>query len=231
MELRQLLLQRKLGTVRPQSRFKWTTFDVSDLLPGGWQEEVLAAAEHADFHYFPRTPVLSRESPEVQQVLRGRVHADQVRESLPWLHKLYRNEALELANEVSKEHASGAHDDRYGLVINVQRGTKMRFECHVDSNPLIGLLFFTSHASGGELVVGHDVDAQGTTEVEQDCVLIRPQAGHLVFFDAREHPHYARVLGDESEIRIAAVMNFYTPSCPETSRPRELNAHLYGDEA
>ena len=39
-----------------------------------------------------------------------------------------------------------AADDRYGVVLNVQRGTKMRFECHVDSNPLTGLLFCTDHA-------------------------------------------------------------------------------------
>ena len=32
-------------------------------------------------------------------------------------------------------------------------------------------------------------------------------------------------------MRIVAVMNFYTESCPETSRPRELNRHLYGDDA
>ena len=41
-----------------------------------------------------------------------------------------------------------AHDDRYGVVLNVQRGTEMRFECHVDSNPLTGLLFCTDHPDG-----------------------------------------------------------------------------------
>jgi hypothetical protein len=25
-------------------------------------------------------------------------------------------------------------------------------------------------------------------------------------------------------------MHFYTESCPESTRPRELNSHLYGDE-
>ena len=33
-----------------------------------------------------------------------------------------------------------------------------------------------------------------------------------------------------SDMRIVAVMNFYTESCPESTRPRELNKHLYGDE-
>jgi hypothetical protein len=214
-----------------QTSFRWTTFDLNDWLPERWQEQVLAVAETADIRDFPRTPLLSRESPDVQQIPRGRVHADQVRDHLPWLYKAYRNEILEFANEVSTEHVSAAHDDRYGLVLNVQRGTKMRFECHVDSNPLTGLLFCTDHARGGELVVANDTAASGIAEIERNCSVIRPQAGQLIFFDAREHPHYARLLTEESETRIVAVMNFYTESCPETSRPFELNQHLYGDTA
>jgi hypothetical protein len=105
----------------------------------------------------------------------------------------------------------------------------MRFECHVDSNPLTGLLFCTDHTSGGELVVAHNTAAQGIAEIEESCSVIRPQAGHLIFFNAREHPHYARLLTAESETRIVAVMNFYTECWPETSRPRALNQHLYGD--
>jgi hypothetical protein len=30
-------------------------------------------------------------------------------------------------------------------------------------------------------------------------------------------------------MRVLAVMNYYTESCPESARPRELNRHLYGD--
>lgn len=214
------------------SRFRWTTFDLNDwLLPPGWQQDVFAAAERADIRDFPRTPVLSRESPDVQQIPRGRVHADQVRDRLAWLYKAYRNEILELASEMTAEHVSAAQDDRYGIVLNVQRGTKMRFECHVDSNPLTGLLFCTDHDRGGELVVAHDTAAEGLAEIERSCSVIRPYAGQLIFFDARRHPHYARLLTAESETRIVAVMNFYTGSCPESSRPRELNRHLYGDDA
>jgi hypothetical protein len=213
-------------------RFRWTTFDLNDwLLPPGWQKDVFAAAETADIREFPRTPVISRESPDVRQITRGRVHADQVRDHLPWLYKAYRNEILELATEVAKEHVSSAHDDRYGIVLNVQRGAKMRFECHVDSNPLTGLLFCTDHAAGGELVVAHDTNAEGLGEIDRSCSVIRSYAGHLIFFDARQYPHYARLLTEESETRIVAVMNFYTESCPESSRPLELNRHLYGDDA
>ena len=122
-----------------------------------------------------------------------------------------------------------ALDDRYGVVLNVQQGESMRFECHVDSNPLTGLLFLTDHpAGGGELVVGHNPAAASIEAVERDCSVIRPHAGHLIFFDGKTHPHYARVLRSRSDVRVVAVMNFYTGSCPESTRPPELNRHLFG---
>ncbi len=210
-------------------RFRWITFDLNGYLPAGWQQGVRTAAAAAEIRQFPRTPVLSRESPDVQCISRGRVHADQVQDHLPWLYKAYRNEVLELAGEMTGEHVSAAQDDRYGVVLNVQRGTSMRFECHVDSNPLTGLLFCTDHARGGELVVAHDPAAQGIAEIERNCSVIRPYAGQLIFFDARRYPHYARSLAKDSDMRVVAVMNFYTESCPEASRPAALNKHLYGD--
>jgi 2OG-Fe(II) oxygenase superfamily len=211
-------------------RFRWTTFDVTGSLPPTWRAELAAVAPEADFRKFPRTPVLSREGPEVPHIARGRVHSHQVRDRLPWLHQAYRGDFLELAQEASGERVEAAHDDRYGVVLNVQQGTSMRFECHVDSNPLTGLLFCTDHPAGGELVVAHDAKAADLAAVDRDCAVIRPQAGHLIYFDAREHPHYARPLTEASGTRIVAVMNFYTESCPERTRPPELNRHLYGDK-
>ena len=123
-----------------------------------------------------------------------------------------------------------AHDDRYGMVLNVQRGTTMRFECHVDSNPLTRHAVL--HGSRGRRRTGDRArcDGDGHRAVERDCSVIRPHAGHLIFFDGRRHPHYARPLTVPSDMRVVAVMNFYTESCPESTRPRELNKHLYGDE-
>ena len=212
-----------------QPRFRWTTFDVTGSLPPAWQQEISAVALEAEFRAFPRTPVLSREAPSVESIPRGRVHAEQVRNRLPWLHKAYRNEFLELARQAAREGVSPALDDRYGIVLNVQRGTGMRFECHIDSNPLTGLLFCTDHTAGGELVIAHDAAASSIDAVERDCSVIRPHAGHLIYFDARRYPHYVRALTEDSGMRVVAVMNFYTDSCPESTRPRELNRHLYGD--
>ena len=211
--------------------FRWTTYDVSDQLPATWRQDVSRVAAAADFRDFPRTPILSREAMQVDHVARGRVHAHQVHHGLPWLHQFYRGYFLQLAGETRAEPVVTAHDSRYGVVLNVQRGPEMRFECHVDSNPLTGLLFCTDHrpGDGGELIFAHDPAAEGLEAVERDCSIIRPQAGRLIFFDGRRHPHYARPLVRPSDVRIVAVMNFYIESFPESTRPPELNRHLYGD--
>jgi hypothetical protein len=211
-------------------RFGWTTFDVSSRLPDGWKKDVAAVAVEADFREFPRTPILSRKAEDVARISRGRVHANEVRQRLPWLYQFYRAYFLQLARETSAERVVPALDDRYGVVLNVQRGTAMRFECHVDSNPLTGLLFCTEHlaGTGGELVFAHDPAASDVDAVEKDCSVLRPHAGHLIFFDGRNHPHYARPLRAEAAVRIVAVMNFYTEPCPESTRPPELNRHLFG---
>ncbi len=212
-------------------RFRWTAFDVTSLLPLDYPDAIKLVAAEADFQDFPPTPVLSREADDITHVTRGRVRAGTVRQRLPWLYELYRGDFLELAGQAWGEPVKGARDDRYGVVLNVQRGNRMRFECHVDSNPVTGLLFFTDHPDGGgELVVGHDPDAVGVEALELNGSAIRPQAGQLIFFDGQAHPHYARVLRSDPDVRVVAVMNFYTASCPESTRPRELNRHLFGDE-
>jgi len=211
-------------------QFSYVKRNVTSLLPEGWQKDIDTTAAEADFQAYPRTPILSREADGVTHIMRGRVRADAVEERLPWLYKLYRTDFADLAAEAWGEPIETARDDRYGVVLNVQRGSSMRFECHVDSNPVTGLLFFTDHpAGGGELVVSHDPAAVGVDGLERDCTPIQPEAGQIIFFDGKNHPHYARKLPGESDVRVVAVMNFYTSSCPESTRPAGLNRHLFGD--
>jgi hypothetical protein len=209
----------------------WATFDASWLLPDDWQQDAMRAAAAAEVRPFGRTPVISREAADVQQVVRGRVHADRVASELPWLRELYREVFRELGEQTAGRKVYAAADERYGTVLNVQRGPRMRFECHVDSNPLTGLLFCTDHGpgAGGELVFGHDVAARSRDEIERSCSVLRPQAGHLIFFDGRQRPHYVRPLRADDDLRVVAVMNYYTDECPESTRPTELNRYLYGD--
>jgi len=210
--------------------FHWTTFDLTSQLPQDWRHDIIAAAAGAEVREFPRTPILSREAADISHIRRGPVEGDGVQDSLPWLREFYRNDFLEFARLAwADDTVEPARDDRYGIVLNVQRGTTMRFEFHVDSNPLTGLLFCTDHRAGGELVFAHDKDATDIDAVKQDCSVIWPHAGHLIFFDGRNYPHYARPLRSESDTRVVAVMNFYTESCPESTRPPELNRHRFGD--
>ena len=211
--------------------FQWTTFDVTGMLPPDWQQDVFELAGQADFRDFPVTPVISREASGVRHIPRGRVHANQVARGLPWLRQLYRSEFRELAERAAGGPVAAANDERYGAVLNVLRGTRMRFECHIDSNPLTGLLFCTDHdlAAGGELVFAHTWEARSKADIDRSCSVIRAHAGHLIFFDGRYQPHYVRPLASASGIRIVAVMNYYTSSFPESTRPPELNQHLYGD--
>ncbi|HEY0716276.1 MAG TPA: 2OG-Fe(II) oxygenase [Streptosporangiaceae bacterium] len=210
--------------------FSWTAFDATGMLPPWWRQEVLALAARSDDRDFPRTPVISREAPDVGHVTRGRVHAGQVAEGLPWLRDLYLNGFRELGERAIGGEVRAAADERYRAVLNVQRGTRMRFECHVDSNPLTGLLFCTDHGpgAGGELVFGHDEAARSLAEVERSCSVLRPQAGHLIFFDGRRCPHYVRPLRSDGDLRVVAVMNYYTRACQESTRPAELSRPLHG---
>lgn len=100
----------------------------------------------------------------------------------------------------------------------------------VDSNPIEGLLYFTSHppGAGGELVVARNSAATSVEEVDADCAEVFPFAGHLLFFDARRFPHYVRRLTSAGAMRVVAAMNYYTPSCDESQRPADLNEHLFG---
>lgn len=211
--------------------FGWTTFDVTWILPDGWQRDAMHSADKAEVRPFGRTPLISREADDVQQVVRGRVHADQVASEMPWLRELYRTAFRELGEQATGRKVHAAADERYGTVLNVQRGPRMRFECHVDSNPLTGLLFCTDHGpgAGGELVFGHDKTARSLADIEWSCSVLRPQAGHLIFFDGRERPHYVRPLRAADGVRVVAVMNYYTDEYLESTRPPELNRYLYGD--
>lgn len=77
-------------------------------------DRLLARPASADFREFPRMPILSRESVRVPYIRRGRLHAHQVRCSLPWLYRLYRDFFLQLAEEACAEPVAAALDERYG---------------------------------------------------------------------------------------------------------------------
>lgn len=214
-------------------RFGWYTFDINSILPDRWQEELLDLAKSkATARTLTPTSVTSREDSEVTAVPILTVGGCILAETAPWLLDLYESSFKVLGERVAQETLYTATDPRIKVNLNIQAGNQMRYEAHVDSNPLEGILYVTDHppGSGGELVVAQNHNAVGIREIDKDAAILHPKAGCLVFFDARLHAHYVRPLCTPDAIRVAAVMNFYTASCSERSRPTDLNIHLFGKD-
>ncbi len=214
--------------------FHWWSYDLRSELKAGWRDEILAVVEtFAKPRELVPTSVTSREAGGSDvRIPVLTVGGLTLRQQLPWLETLYKGRFRELAQEITQEPVSPADNPRYGINLNVQRGRGMRYECHVDSNPVEGLLYVTDHpaGTGGETVFSNVGDVPTCEKVDEDATRVHPVAGHLIFFDARHHSHYVAPLSVDGALRVVAAMNFYTPSCPESSRPADLNRHLFGED-
>ena len=198
--------------------------DVSALLPADWAEQVRACSDaHARWRRGRSGNVTSREGDfdEVDLPQVGVVSGDVVARRLPWLATLYAGAFLECANRFGGPYAV-SDDPPSSININhCRRG--MRYEWHVDSNPLTALLYATSHplGQGGELVFRPDSRMEQGSPWE---VRIAPEAGRLLLFDARRVAHCVTPLLDPD--RISVPMNYYQETEPQR-RPPGLDAYLY----
>jgi len=175
--------------------------------------------------------VTSREASEIGELTIRGVGAADVRSDLPWLEDLYRGTFRDMAQVGQTLPVSCAEGPRHTVVLNVQLGTDMRYESHVDTNPIQGLLYATTHSEGqgGELVICANREARRAEDIDADPINIYPQRGQLVFFDGRHHAHYIRPLVNPEEIRVSIAMNYYIASWPESRRPPDLDDYLYGE--
>ena len=214
--------------------FGWHCYDVRSLLPVDWQEQVLKIArEDAVTHTLVTKHSTSREARRDFRLKTGSVGGLMVKDRLPWLRTLYLTSFRELAEGFAHTRVSTMRDERFGAVLNVQKGSHDHYECHVDTNPIEGLLYCTSHREedGGQLIVSNRGDVASVEDVRADCTVIEPRAGYLLFFDARHNSHYVSPLVDPSGIRVVVAMNFYTDADPEDLvRPLDLNRHLTGHD-
>lgn len=213
------------------NKFSWHSFNINKQLKGGWDEEIITYARSNAIHKKLSTnSVTSRESTDVKYISTLTVNGQQIKEDLPWLFELYEGYFYELGSSCIDEKLFVAKNEIYAVNCNVQT-LGMRYECHIDSNPLQGLLFVTSHpeGEGGELIVSNRADSLGVTEINQDCEIIFPNKGELLFFNANHNPHYVSSLieTEENAIRVTVAMNYYTESNPESNRPTDLNNHLF----
>ena len=205
-------------------------FNVLRFMPNDWQSQIFEVAEnHQRYVNVKPQSVTSRESELDIVIPNFVVTGDIIYKKLPWLYELYSTTFLQLGSQLTNAAYIEARDRLYGVNLNILRGMGARYECHVDSNPLQGVLFVTSHSAGqgGTLMISLDADARGEFPASERTIEILPEAGKLVFFDARLTPHYVSRLHEE-DFRITVAMNYYSATAPEDRRPSDLNQHLFG---
>jgi hypothetical protein len=210
--------------------FHWHIYDVGSALPQGWAEELLdVAARQAARRSFRPTMTTARETPDAIIPLES-VDGEVLVEQAPWVNELYTGWFRQLGERLIDEPLELTSTTNRALSLNVQRGITMRYPCHVDSNPMEGLLYLTdcTEETGGGLVVSRNRHARDVTEVDEDAAVIYPRRGQLFFFDARFHPHYVQPLRTDDALRAVVTMNYYTRSIPEAVRPAGLDDQLFG---
>lgn len=216
-------------------KFNYFEFDVSNELPKQWDKDILeyVYANAGTVKIVPTDSITSRESLDVTEVPTLVIDGKEIRENFPWLYDLYEDVFLEYAKEsFESDNIFTSEEDLYALNFNIQKGSNMRYECHVDSNPIQGVLYVTTHqkGSGGELVISENSKSIGVEEIDMDAIEIYPKKGSLYLFPGCHYPHYVRPLNEENGIRVSITMNFYTEENPEKNRPKDLNMHLFDKE-
>lgn len=182
---------------------------------------VEAAHQHARAAELRGDVSTSLELPETRLSYRL-LDGEQVHHHLPDLERLYREDIFELAERMSGLSLRSSPDERNGVNINVLEGQASRYEWHVDSNPITGLLALTDSdgRSGGRLLFGSEPSTQ---------VQLSLRAGQLLLFDAREAAHAVEPLLDNLT-RVTAPMNFFVEG-ESVVRPEGLDDSLYGPTA
>ena len=145
---------------------------------------------------------------------------DVIQKELTWLFNLYTTRLVEFATIVAGQPMKYSDDVESGIVINSLRGINARYEWHVDSNPMTGILYATTHeeSEGGELVF----------KINNEFIKVTPTAGEFILFDARLIPHCVFPLTNDRH-RISVPMNFYFLEQELVNkRPDELSDYLFG---
>lgn len=198
----------------------YASFDLIQLglLPENWVAQILKVAEEDSYLVkLDGKSSTSREPENTDGAEVFVVEGDVIAEKLNWLHNLYQIEFLEFANTNFIGLYDFAENIKSGTNINLLKGKNARYEWHVDSNPLTGVLFVTTHneSDGGELVF----------KLPNETITVYPKSGTLILFDARQIPHTVLPLQKDG-IRISVPLNFYNRGYAQI-RPDDLDSYIY----
>lgn len=202
--------------------------DVSPLLPQTWTEEVLVLASRYGFRSeLDGGSTTSRESAFGERITStlNVVDGEIIESALPWLWDLYHGPLLDLGNQLGLGSFSPSAATVSAININIQSAGE-RYEWHVDSNPLTGLLFVSTLApeEGGQLIFRSD--PMGRARNDKWEVKIQPSAGMFYMYDARGAAHTVEPV-QRLQSRLSIPMNYYL-SEGGPPRPTDLDGYLYG---
>jgi hypothetical protein len=191
----------------------------TDLLPADWEQSVRRAIDaFGAWTYLSGDSVVSREDKLDRELPVLVVTGEVIRQQLPWLRQLYVGHLCSFAANWFGQRLFIAKDERSSININCLRGVGARYEAHVDSNTVTGVLFVTTHLNdaGGSLVF------RGANDV---VASLSPSRGVFAAFDAREITHYVEPLLVNVD-RISIPMNYYDDPVNQ-ERPPGLDEYLY----
>ncbi|MFD3425314.1 2OG-Fe(II) oxygenase [Nocardia fluminea] len=194
--------------------------DVRQMLPTGWPAEIdnLSRTVARRAHLVGGVST-SLESPGTSISYRL-IDGLGVAKYLPWLVRLYETEFLTIAERFSARRLIVDRETVSSVNVNILVPGERGYEWHVDSNPVTGLLFLSSHLhSEGGMLEFKSADGH--------LFSIEPLAGALAVFDARTCPH--RVTAPTNSLRISAPMNYFGLG-EYRNRPDDLDNVLYGNQ-
>lgn len=209
------------------SNSNWTPFRAADLLalnllPPNWVRQINDVINDAGVRTTLKAEGTTvREAPDASPTHVMLVGGHSIKSKLPWLWQLYENELLSFTSKAWGRQYFVSNDAQNAINVNCLLGRGARYEKHVDSNPMTGLLFATDHSSGtgGALVFRHP-------ESSEEC-WITPSAGTFICFDARNIVHWVEPLLVDNA-RVSIPMNYYFSSADQP-RPDDLDEHIYGE--
>lgn len=198
----------------------YASFDLNNigLLPANWVEQVVETANQASYLvHLDGQSTTSREPENSPGADIYTVDGNTIYSAMKWLYDLYCNELLSLAREHFHKQYVPDTNVLSSLTINYLKGVGARYEWHVDSNPLTGLLFVTTHdcGEGGDLVF----------KLDNELISIYPKSGTFILFDARKIEHCVAPLKHPS-FRLSIAMNYFIEGV-EKERPTDLDSYIY----
>jgi hypothetical protein len=186
--------------------------------PKDWETQIAKVVrDYSTAQILDGSSATSREIDLAEPISIRIVDGSSIHTNLRWLFDLYCGELLKFAEKNFGKRLHIAQDLRSAVNLNIIEGRGRRYEWHVDSNPVTGLLFLSTldERDGGALLF-----KQHSEEIR-----IYPKLGMFLCFDATEVPHTVEPLLREV-VRISAPMNFYIDPKNQV-RPKDLDEYLY----